>query len=170
VPVLEPGPRGSFDEFGAADPYVLRAGNDYYLYYLGQDRARRQRIGLARSADGVRWQKLRSSPVLEPGEDEAGLGEPAVWQSHGRYWMLYTYRERSEARRMRLARSSDGVHWEKLPGVIAGDQPWNSKVVCDPTVVVDGGRILAWFGGGDTASPDENLNGQIGAARLTPAP
>jgi hypothetical protein len=47
-----------------------------------------------------------------------------------------------------------------------GDRPWNSKVLCDPTVVVDGDRINVWFGGGDVASPDENLHGQIGFATL----
>ncbi len=169
-PVLEPGPRGSFDESGVADPYVIRAGGRFYLYYLGQDRARRQRLGVARSADGVAWEKLRANPVLELDADEAGLGEPAVWQSHGRYWMLYTFRDQDENRRLRLARSGDGVHWGKLSGAISGDQAWNAKVLCDPTVVVDNQRILVWFGGGDAASPDENLNGQIGAARLAALP
>ena len=56
APVLETGPRGSWDERGVADPYVLRIGDTYYMYYLGQDRARRQRLGVARSRDGVRWQ------------------------------------------------------------------------------------------------------------------
>src|SRR6202008_963668 len=59
APVLETGPRGSWDERGVADPYVLRIGATYYMYYLGQDRARRQRIGVARSTGGVRWEKLR---------------------------------------------------------------------------------------------------------------
>jgi len=28
--------------------------------------------------------------------------------------------------------------------------------------------VRVWFGGGDAASPDENLNGQIGLAILRP--
>jgi len=107
-PVLETGPRGSWDERGVADPWVLRAGGKFYLYYLGQDRARRQRLGVAVSDDGVRWWKLRTNPVLELGAagafDEAGLGEPAVWAWRGRYWMLYTGRDRNEHRRLGLAR------------------------------------------------------------------
>jgi predicted GH43/DUF377 family glycosyl hydrolase len=171
-PVLETGPRGSWDERGAADPAVLRIGGFFYMYYLGQDRAGRQRLGAARSADGVRWQKLRTNPVLEPGMDgafdENGLGEPAVWQSHGKYWMLYTGRDRREYRRLGLARSVDGVTWEKQPGAFAGVEPWNGKVLCDPTVLIEGEFIRVWFGGGDRASPDENLHGQIGVARLVP--
>jgi hypothetical protein len=41
-------------------------------------------------------------------------------------------------------------------------------VICDPAVVVEGGEIRVWFGGGDAASPDENLHGQIGFAVLRP--
>ena len=172
APVLETGPRGSWDERSVADPAVLRIGGSLYMYYLGQDRASRQRLGVARSADGVRWQKLRANPVVELGADgafdENGLGEPAVWQSHGQYWMLYTGRDRKEYRRLGLARSPDGVTWEKLPGSFVGSESWNQKVMCDPSVLIEGDSIRVWFGGGDVASPDENLHGKIGIAKLVP--
>ena len=172
APALDTGPRGSWDERGVADPYVIRIADNLYMYYLGQDRARRQRLGVARSRDGLRWQKLRSNPILELGADgafdENGLGEPAVWQSHGAYWMLYTGRDRREYRRIGLARSSDGVTWEKLPGSFAGSEPWNDKVICDPSALIEGDTIRVWFGGGDAASPDESLHGQIGTATLIP--
>jgi predicted GH43/DUF377 family glycosyl hydrolase len=173
-PVLEPGPRGSWDELGVADPYVIERQGTFYMFYLGQDRARRQRLGVARSADGRRWEKLRANPLLELGDagefDENGLGEPAVWVSHGWYWMLYTGRDRAENRRLGLARSRDGVRWERVSSkpLFGGDQPWNAKVVCDPTVLVEGAGVRVWFGGGDVASPAENLNGQIGLAILRP--
>jgi hypothetical protein len=167
TPVLDYGPAGSFDERAVADPYVIRIEPYFYMYYLGQDRAVRQRIGVARSKDGVQWEKLRGNPALELDLDhEAGLGEPAVWQSHGFYWMLFTVRNFDETRYLGLARSTDGVHWTRLPVRYTGDQPWNSKVLCDPTVVVEGDTINVWFGGGDRASPDENLHGQIGFATL----
>ena len=173
APVLDPGPRGSWDERGVADPYVIRAGDFFYLFYLGQDRARRQRLGAARSRDGLRWEKLRTNPVMEPGEDtmfdENGLGEPAVWRSQGWYWMLYTGRDREERRRMGLARSRDGVAWSRLPAVFAGKEAWNQAVLCDPEVERADATLNVWFGGGDVRHPAENLNGQIGAGRLVPA-
>jgi predicted GH43/DUF377 family glycosyl hydrolase len=168
TPVLDPGPRGAWDERGVADPYVLYIEPYFYLYYLGQDRARRQRLGVARSDDGRHWDKLRSNPILELGVDgafdENGLGEPSVWSANGFYWMLYTGRDRAENRRLGLARSTDGVHWQKQAAIFAGSQSWNSKVVCDADVT-NGGM---WFGGGNVARPDENLNGQIGYAVWRP--
>ena len=166
APVLDVGPVGSWDERAVADPYVIRIEPYFYMYYLGQDRAVRQRIGVARSGDGVHWEKLRANPVVEMEEEEAGIGEPAVWQSDGFYWMLYTVRDFAENRYLRLARSTEGVHWTKLAVRYKGTEAWDSKVICDPTVVVESGRILVWFGGGDVASPDENLHGQIGFATL----
>lgn len=176
-PVVEPGPRGSWDERGAADPYVIRQGDWFYLYYTGMDRAQRQRLGLARSRDGVDWQKSLDNPLLDIGGheawDEGGLGEPAVWKSaqDGWYWMLYTGRAWDEKRRIGLAKSRDGVHWQKLANqVFTGASAWDSKVICDPTVEPNAdGSVKVWFGGGDQAKPDERLNGQIGFALLRPA-
>ncbi len=173
-PVLRPGPRGSWDERGVADPYVIKVEGRFYMYYLGQDRARRQRLGVARSADGERWQKMISNPVLELGDagafDENGLGEPAVWAAYGRYWMLYTGRDRAENRRIGQAWSRNGIRWSRLPAdsVFAGSQAWDAKVVCDPSVLLDGDRTWVWFGGGDVAAPAQNLHGQIGLAGLLP--
>ncbi len=175
-PVLTPGPRGSWDERGAADPYVLKLGGFFYVYYLGQNRAHQQQIGLARSEDGVHWTKLRSNPVVTmpwpgtglPGEN--GLGEPAVWQSNGWYWMLLTGRARTEERSLIPMRSRDGVHWTRAGAYILGNAEWDRAVVCDPTVLPPlsnhGGKIRLWFGGGDKARPDENLDGQIGEGQL----
>ncbi len=171
-PVLTAGPLGSFDEIAVADPAVIHLGDHFYLYYLGQDRAQRQRLGVAQSTDGVHWQKLRDNPILELGSpgafDEQGLGEPAVWTSGGSYWMLYTGRARDETRRIGLAKSSDGVHWQKDPSFkpIEGDQPWNRAVMCDPSVEVLPDKIRVWFGGGDLPRPDQNIHGQIGLGFL----
>lgn len=169
-PVLELGPRGAWDERAAADPYVVQAGGQLYLYYLGEDRARRQRLGVAVSADGRSWTKLTGAPVLELGErgawDENGLGEPAVWKARGSWWMLYTGRARNEVRRMGLARSGDGVNWERTSLVIAGGEPWDSQVVCDATVLAEADRVRVWFGGGDVAHPAENIHGRIGYGEL----
>lgn len=169
-PVVDFGPRGAWDERAVADPYVFENEGTIYLYYLGENRARRQSLGLAVSTDGLHFTKLRSSPVLEPGPpgsfDENGLGEPAVWRDHGSWWMLYTGRARNEIRRLALARSQDGVHWTRTGQVFEGKEPWNAKVLCDPTVLVERSRVRVWFGGGDVAHPAENVHGRIGYADL----
>lgn len=168
--VLKTGPRGSWDETGVADPYVIERNGELYLFYLGMDRARRQRLGVARSHDGVVWEKLISNPIMELGGsaafDEMGLGEPAVWSSGGLYWMLYTGRARGEKRRIGLAKSPDGVQWSREPLVIEGTQAWDREVVCDPTIELLPDGVRVWFGGGDVPRPDQGLHGQIGVGML----
>jgi sucrose-6-phosphate hydrolase SacC (GH32 family) len=168
--VLKAGPQGSWDEIGVADPYVIQRNGTFYMYYLGMDRARRQRLGVARSQDGVVWEKLISNPIMELGAsgafDEIGLGEPAVWSSGGWYWMLYTGRARGERRRIGLAKSPDGVQWSRQALVIEGSSDWDREVVCDPTVEVLPDGVRVWFGGGDVARPDQGLHGQIGVGML----
>lgn len=171
-PVLSSGSSRSWDETAVGDPYVIRSQGSYYMYYLGQTRFGVQRLGVARSADGIHFQKSHSNPILETGPpgsfDERGLGEPAVFRVGGRYFMLYTGRDRDEKRRIGWAESVNGVDWEKseIAPMLEGSQPWNNEVVCDPSVWKQPGQALVWFGGGDRASPDENLNGQIGFAVL----
>jgi predicted GH43/DUF377 family glycosyl hydrolase len=175
-PVLDVGPVGSWDERGIGDPYVIEERGVLYMFYLGMDRARRQRLGVARSGDGVHWVKLRSNPILDLGQpgsfDENGLGEPAVWGSNGYYWMLYTGRDRNEVRRIGMARSKDGVDWARSDAapVLTGAEAWDSKVVCDPAVQATPEAVYVWFGGGDVARPDQGLDGEIGFARLRVKP
>jgi predicted GH43/DUF377 family glycosyl hydrolase len=169
-PILTTGPRMAWDEISLGDPYLITAGGELYLFYLGEDRARRQRLGIAKSRDGKLWTKLRG-PILELGGagdfDENGLGEPAIFEANGEWVMLYTGRDRKEKRAMGYATSKDGRHWDKhKQPVLRGDQPWMSAVVCDATVLIEGDKARIWFGGGDLPKPDERLNGQIGYAEL----
>ena len=131
----------------------------------------RQQLGVARSKDGVTWDKLRSNPILSVGPTNSfdeELGEPAVWSSGGWWWMLYTGRAHDERRRLGLARSRDGLNWARVQDFrIEGDQAWDSKVLADPTVEqMPDATIRVWFGGGDVASPDQSLHGQIGVGIL----
>ena len=103
--------------------------------------------------------------------DENGLGEPAVWPQFGRWWMLYTGRDKKEWRRIGLAVSTDGVKWKRVEETakIEGREAWNEKVVCDPEIeLLNDGSVRVWFGGGDRPEPAENLHGQIGLGVLRP--
>ena len=170
-PVLPNGPVGSWDESGVADPYVLRKRGLFYMYYIGANRIGTQRLGLATSSDGVEWKKHPANPILDVGArgafDEKGLGEPAVFYYAPYYYMLYTGRAFEEIRDLGRAVSLDGVNWKKLDyrGIFETSlrSYWDTKVICDPTVLYLGGAEFAvWYGGGNRAEPAENLNGNIG--------
>jgi len=170
APVLEPGAPGTWDEAGVADPYAIRCQGSYYLFFLGQNRFGVQRLGVARSPDGVHWQKSHTNPILDAGPpgsfDERGLGESAVVFHGGRFFLLYTGRDSAERRRLGWAVSDDGVNWKKEPQarILSVRRSWNRAVLCDATFWSGPERLWMWFGGGDRPRPDENLNGRIGVA------
>lgn len=181
TPVLSPGPPGSWDAAGVSDPCAVEfEGEDkrLYLFYAGTDENRRQRLGVARSSDGLVWEKNANNPILEAGAagdfDERGQSAPAVWHSHGRYWMLYTGRARDERRAIGLAESVDGKTWRKskaAPVLRGKPGTWMSHVVRDPAVRSRGyyPGIRVWFAGGNIATPDGAASG-IGLAHLNVAP
>ena len=124
--------------------------------------------GVARSTDGIHWEKLRTNPILELGEDgafdENGLGEPAVWQSHGFYWMLYTGRDRRRASPPGPgALDATASRGRSSPASIAGHASVERESGLRPH---RGGRRRRASASGSAAamcaSPDENLHGQIG--------
>jgi len=117
---LAPGPEGSFDAGGVSARCVLKdpqAGGGWLMYYEAQDAARRHTIGLARSADGVTWER-GAAPVFEPGEDTwdgAAVARPWMVPLDDGSAMLY-YLGRGEgddpAQGIGVARS-DGKDWSK---------------------------------------------------------
>ena len=168
--VLTVGESGTWDSAGVADPYVIEINGTLYLYYLGQDKFGVQRLGVAKSTNGKEWIKYANNPVMDVGAkgafDERGLGEPSVIYQAPYFYMLYTGRDIKEQRNFGIAVSLDGVNWKKLSymGMIEQEEDaWNSKVICDSTLIeTENGEVMIWYGGGNIASPDENLNGRIG--------
>ncbi|HVU16337.1 MAG TPA: hypothetical protein VHD32_05410 [Candidatus Didemnitutus sp.] len=170
-PAVDVGPTGSWDEASVGDPNVISVGDQFYLYYLGMNRAGVQRIGVARSADGTSWQKFAGNPILDAGPtggfDENGVGEPAVVFVAPNFYLLYTGRDAHEGRNLGLAVARDPVNWRKIsrePLVPpAMRQDWNRAVICDPSIVTDGnGGLMVYFGGGNLPKPAQGLNGNVG--------
>lgn len=175
TPVLQKGASGEWDSAAVADPYVIDIGGSLYMYYLGCDELGIQRLGIAKSEDGISWVKYRNNPIMDVGVegafDENGLGEPSVIYQAPYYYMVYTGRNAYEQRNLGLAISVDGVTWKKksYKGIVnLTPNAWNAQVICDTTFVENSdGTVTMWYGGGNVASPDENLNGRIGVTNIT---
>ena len=158
APVLPVGPYGSWDERGVADPYVIRAGRSYYMFYLGMDRARRQRLGVAMSG---RWRRAGTScaPIRFWSWANTGHSTRTDWASR-------RFGPRADitgcCTRGAIATKCGGWAWRVRAMACVGrsfrwslraSRPWDSKVICDPTVIANGDRVTVWFGGGDVAQP-----------------
>lgn len=92
-PILPVGPPGSWDSRFASDPWVIRIGDKWHMFYYGFDGVHAQ-DGLAISKNLLKWDKSPFNPILEYGEpgsyDEVHAHKPCVVFKGGIYYHFYT--------------------------------------------------------------------------------
>ncbi len=98
-------------------------------------------IGLARSNDLVNWTKYTGNPLIANGR----------WASvlfvNGTYYMLYETDYCTDASYIRLATSSDGIHFTDIKTIVAGQsglRNQNANLWHNPT---DGKYYIYWYRG-----------------------
>ncbi len=125
-PVLPPGKSGPFDAARCMNPWVLRIGDEYQLYYSGGDAKGHQRLYLATAPvdDVSNW--TRRGPLLENGPagsfDARWCVLPHVVQVAPDRWHLYYTGNAGRGSGLSafpgigLATSTDGRTWTKHKG------------------------------------------------------
>ena len=121
-PVLPPGP-APFDVSCCMNPFVLRRGDEYLLFYAGGDKLGRRRICTATApVNDVRVWK-RNGPLFDPGPagafDETWCVLPCVHRIGGKWHLYYTGRSADKGKGLQgfrgigLATSDDLVTWKR---------------------------------------------------------
>lgn len=80
------------EEYAIGRPHVLRVEDGYRMWFCS--RGDRYRLGLARSSDGLSWERVAGGcsliPVPEPGAWDAAMqAYPSVLHHRGEWWMFY---------------------------------------------------------------------------------
>ncbi len=92
-PVLPVGEAGSWDSRFASDPWVIKIGGKWHMFYYGFNGINAQ-DGVALSDDLIKWKKSPFNPILEKGEagsyDEIHAHKPCVVFKGGVYYHFYT--------------------------------------------------------------------------------
>lgn len=91
-PVLPVGGSGAWDECFASDPYVLRTGDTWVMFYYGLAKDGHARDGVAFSEDLLHWEKA-PEPLVDVGApgslDSQYAHKPAVFFSKGTLYHYY---------------------------------------------------------------------------------
>nr|WP_295784189.1 hypothetical protein [Rhodoferax sp.] len=158
-PILELGIQGEFDEFGTYPVSVIRNGDEIRAYYAGWTRCEsvpfNVAIGVANSLDGgVTFAKLGLGPVLPYSPDEPFvLSGPKIrrfnetwylWYIAGRKWK-YVAGRAEPVYKIRMATSSDGIHWSKLNKDLIESRIEEDEAQASPDVFFSNGKYHMFF-------------------------
>lgn len=93
-------------------------GNGYLMWYTSQyweGGNGKSWIGIARSDDGIHFERHYKAPVLVPETDfeKESVMNPFVMYENGKFRMWYAAGETYEPNVICYAESDDGIHWEK---------------------------------------------------------
>ena len=93
-------------------------GDGYLMWYSSQyweGGHGKSWIGIARSDDGIHFERFYKDPVLVPEADfeKESVMNPFVMYENGKFRMWYAAGETYEPNAICYAESDDGIHWEK---------------------------------------------------------
>jgi predicted GH43/DUF377 family glycosyl hydrolase len=157
-PILEPGPRGSFDDSGVTTSCLVREGGKYFLYYTGWSLGVTVPFylfaGCAVSEDGRTFERITSTPLLDRNDVDPYLtaspwvlvedGRWRMWYVSGTGWDVVDGQARPRYH-IKYAESGDGLSWERN-GVICLDFQDDAEYAFSrPCVIRDGSLYRMWF-------------------------
>jgi len=158
-PILELGEIGTFDEFGMYPFCPIRVNDLVYGYYGGATRCESVpfniAIGCAISKDnGISFSKLGKGPVLSYSWDEPFVVcSPKVRFFNDTYYMFYsagrkwtkTTNRPEICYKLRMAKSKDGINWEKLHMDILPDRIGQDEAQACGDVIFKNGKYHMFF-------------------------
>ena len=160
-PVLMPGAAGSWDSEQVSAGFVLKNASAYLLWYAGDQKKPDGTccvygVGLARSADGISWNKYAGNPVLTPDANRPYITEPWVLLVDGQFKMWYACGDRAGFLvAICFATSPDGIHWSKNASPVfrgtGGTNDWDGGPVYSPNVIYEGTAYGMWYSGTNSA-------------------
>jgi hypothetical protein len=151
-PVLTNGAAGAFDAVQAATPSVLRDGDGYRMWYAAWAPQSNHTICVARSADGMTWQRENDGQPVEGLDPSIAYGH-SVCRVGERYVMVYM--ALGASRGLYGAISDDGLRWSMLNGgapVLApgSAEDFDANIVGHPFLLAEDDMLRCWYTGYQT--------------------
>jgi predicted GH43/DUF377 family glycosyl hydrolase len=90
-PVLRPNSDAECEKYKVAGGQVIRHGSWYLIFYIGFSDTWHGQTCIARSRDGIQWERHPQNPILSPtpgGFDSRSVYTPAVFFD-GKKWLLW---------------------------------------------------------------------------------
>jgi hypothetical protein len=147
-PILKLGKPGTFDEYGTYPVSVIRKGKDVLAYYGGWTRCEsvpfNVSIGYAISTNnGISFEKKGDGPIISNSIDEPFvLSGPKIRKYNNEFYLFYIAGRKwildkgkpEPIYKIRMAKSHDGLTWEKLNKDLIPDKLEKNEAQASPDV------------------------------------
>jgi sucrose-6-phosphate hydrolase SacC (GH32 family) len=157
TPALTKGKPGTFDDDGVMPGYVIRRGDDIFMYYTGWNAKKttpyHNSTGLAVSSDGATFTRVYEGPVMDRSPTEPYLAvTPTIlfenglwraWYSSGLKWVKMAGKF-EPVYVIKYARSEDGINWTRPPEICI-PQKHDLEASNHPTVIKISGLYHMWY-------------------------
>jgi hypothetical protein len=134
-PVIKRGEENEWDSDEVSVGSVLFEGGVYKMWYAGMSE-KESKIGYAVSFDGIIWNKYSQNPVFD--DDKTTLEmNPCIIHDAQEYKMYYTVEAGNGYYPVRLAKSTDGITWQKhsdIPVLDTGEETWEKSKIFVTTI------------------------------------
>ncbi|GAB0058358.1 hypothetical protein SIID45300_02707 [Candidatus Magnetaquicoccaceae bacterium FCR-1] len=153
APILE---RCPTDPYLNTAPWAVWSGEEWRLYYVCGTGWRHQdlpryHIRMARSKDGLHWQRDGHVCIDFAGEHENALARPYVVLEEGIWKMWFAHK--GEAYRLGYAESQDGCLWERMDervGItVSSGVACDSEMIEYAAVINHHGQRIMYYNGND---------------------
>jgi hypothetical protein len=156
-PALDLGELGAFDMFGAYPASVIQDAEGFLMAYGGWCRPTDVpfdvAVGLARSNDGIKFDRIGQGPVLgKTAREPYVLSSPKIRKFAGKYFLFYIagvkwvngVEKPEPVYKIRMAMSVDGASWVRMERDLIEDKiPFESQA--SPDVFYYGGQYHMVF-------------------------
>jgi len=155
-----------------ADPYVLRFGGKYLMFYMGKGDV--WQVGMAESKDGIEWNKHIENPMIRADQewcDGCVTLSGAVHFGNKLLAAVHGYSLTDNKFRVKLVYSEKGYSWSPVK-FATGIEPepqdftinpgkWCDRGLVHPEIIRIGGKLLIYYTGIRVGSPNLHRVGRV---------
>ncbi|MCL1909400.1 MAG: hypothetical protein FWG05_00520 [Kiritimatiellaeota bacterium] len=108
LPVLVPDPANAWEQHKVAGAQVIKTADGYLMFYIGFENEHHAQIGMARSSDGIAWERCAGNPIIPTGAPDAWDAEAcykpfAIYDDDTKRWLLWYNGRRGHFEQIGLA-------------------------------------------------------------------
>jgi predicted GH43/DUF377 family glycosyl hydrolase len=150
-------PEDLWEENSVQYPHVMwdASAKKYRMWYSAGEYDVPVAIGYAESPDGDHWERVINKPVLQPDHTQKwehyAVNAGCVFHYDNKLYMLYDGYENPSHVRQSLARSQDGISWEKYQGppLFGGGKQgwWDCSYITKTCILKENGLWRMWYTG-----------------------